>query len=250
VNIDNLTVISVVEHDRGLVDLMIKSVEKFTDPVPDFILCDNGDNGNLVERYAGKSNVMIVKNTPALSGGSNRHGDGLNKIFPLVKTTRTAIVETDCIVLRKGWDKLEFPTYKMLAAKKGEQAGQPFYHVCFMVFSTGLLKHGNGIDFRAGKDSTRGNRNYKLWEDVGWQIRDKVRIDQIKLLEFIDCKSGNGKFFNKDFQSDEFWLDGEPVVAHFGRGSNVAGKAIRKGFEHPEKQLERWKETALKIIGE
>jgi hypothetical protein len=118
-----------------------------------------------------------------------------------------------------------------------------------MIFGTQILKHDGMIDFRAGKDNTRENRTYKPWEDVGWQIGEKIRLDQVKLLEFVDCKSGLGKFFNKDFQSDEFWLDGEPVVAHFGRGSNVAGKAIRKGFEHPEKQLERWKETALKIIG-
>lgn len=248
----DLTVISVVENDPGLLELMLASVCRFTHPVPKFIICDN-TNGSNEERIK-KANTVgadieIVNNAPSMSGGSMRHGHGLNRIFPLVKTTRTAIIESDCIVLKNDWDKLDMPTYKMLAALKGKQAGQPFYHICFMVFSTGILKHGNIVDFMPGQESNRFNRTFKPWEDVGWQIRNKVRDDQVKLLTFIDCKSGSGRIFSKDFQSDEFWLDNEPIVAHFGRGSNLGGKAVRKGFEHPTKQLERWKNIALKNIG-
>lgn len=247
----NLTVLTVVENDPGLLELMIRSVLRFTYPKPKFIICDNGNNDERIRNAFGEyNNYNIVKNKPNLLGGSNRHGSGLSKIFPLVDTPKTAIVENDCIVLCKGWDDVAFPDYKMVAAKKGELAGQPFYHVCFIVFSTGLLRHDSIIDFRAGQDGNRSNRTYKPHEDVGWAIRKKVRADQVQLLDFIDCKLGTGKYFNDTFQSDEFHLNGVPLAAHFGRGSNIEGKANRKGFDTPKKQLDRWKEIAESILRE
>lgn len=247
-NNDDLTVLTVVENDCGTLDLLISSIYKFTSPTPQIIICDQGNNGSVMSKYKNDKNITIVKNKPTMSGGSNRHGEGLNKIFSLVTTEKTAIIESDCILLRSGWEYLDFPKSKLVAAKKGELAGQPFYHVCFMVFSTKLLKHSGAIDFRPGKDGKRSNRSYKAHEDVGWQIRNKVRPDEVSLMEFRDCKEGNGFFFDKTFQSDELWYGGQPTVAHFGRGSNLAGKAIRKGFKHPKEQLEEWKKIAEGII--
>src|SRR5690242_6141825 len=119
----DLTILTVVEHDSGTLDLMISSVRKFTQPHPKFIICDNS-NGKapVLDKYRKDPNITIINNSPKLSGGSNRHGDGLNKIFSLVDTSRTAIVESDCIVLCNGWDDINFPKYKMVAAKKGELA--------------------------------------------------------------------------------------------------------------------------------
>lgn len=248
---NDLTVISVVEDDDGLLELMIKSVLKFTNPTPKFIICDNGNgkNANRIEKAFGDyKDYKIVNNNPILQGGSNRHGDGLNKIFSLVDTQKTAIIESDCVVLCNGWDKIDFPKYKMLAAKKGDLAGQPYYHICFLVFSTGLLKHNGIIDFCAGKEGNRSNRNYKPHEDVGYKLRDKIGINQVQLLEFVDCKENKGKIFNGSFQSDEFWLNGKPLLAHFGRGSNLGGKTVRNGYLSHKEQLARWKNIALEII--
>ena len=247
-NKNDLTVITVVENDKGLLDLMIQSVYKFTNPKPKIIICDQGRNGKKLDKYRNDENITIVPNKPDLQGGSNKHSSGLNKIFPMVKTTRTAIVESDCIILREGWDDIYFPKYKMLASKKGEIAGHPFYHVCFMVFSTNLLKHNGIVDFRPGKEGNRSNRPYLSHEDVGWSIRNKVDPKEVKLVDFVDCKSGKGYYFNEGFQSDEFWVDGLPTIAHFGRGSNLAGKAVRKGFKSSQEQLKEWKKIAERII--
>ncbi len=46
---------------------------------------------------------------------------------------------------------------------------------------------------------------------------------------------------DSSFQSDEFWKGGVPVVVHFGRGSNIGGKANRKNFPSHSKQLAEFK---------
>ena len=244
----DLTVITVVENDAGLVDLMIESVKKFTNPCPRFIICDNGNNKDTLAKHADDPNITVFSNKPTMAGGSNRHGEGLNAAFEFVNTPRFAVIESDCIVLKEGWDTVGFPKSKLLAAKKGELAGQPFYHVCFLVGSTRLLRHGEKIDFRPSKPGKRANRPYKPHEDVGWQLRKYVRPDEVKNMTFVDCKTGEGRYFDSSFQSDEFWVDGEPVLAHFGRGSNLGGKAIRKGFKHPKEQLEEWKVVAKALL--
>jgi hypothetical protein len=236
----NLTILTVVENDKGLLDLMLRSVAKFTQPQPNIIICDQGNNGNLIEKYKYYPYITIVQNTPTLSGGSNRHGQGLDKIFGMVKTNKAAIVESDCIVTKQNWDIIPHPK-RAIAAHKGVHKGLELYHVCFLVFYTSDLQ---GIDFRPGNKRNRYNRSYGIHEDVGWQIGTKLDKKEIKLMEFVDCKSGKGKVFDSRFQSDEFWVDGCIISAHYGRGSNIGGKAIRKGFKHPSEQLKEWREVA------
>lgn len=239
----DLTVCSVVFNDKktNLFDLMIRSVIKFTQEKPYFIICDNG--GNDLSKYKSDPYFTIVKGQ-STSSGSLQHGESLNKIFPLVKTRRTAIIESDCILLTNGWDNIP-KQYKMLATKKGNN----LYHVCFMVFYTEVLKRNGLVDFRPGKDGNRTNRSYKSNEDVGWMINKKIKLNEIYPMDFIDCKSGNGKYFDDRFQSDEILCAGKSVIAHLGRGSNLSGKKIRRGFKHPSEQLKEWKEIAERIIG-
>lgn len=246
----DLTIVTVVENDPNLLRLMVKSVKKFTSPEPKFIVCDNsnGKNKTRIDDAMGDADFKIINNSPKLSGGSNRHGSGLQKAFDQVSTKRFAIIESDCILLDYEWDDIDFPKSKLLAAKKGELAGKPFYHVCFMVGSTNLLRHGANIDFRPGLKGKRSNRSYKGHEDVGHEVHKYVRPDEVKLMKFIDCKSGDGKYFDKRFQSDEFWIGSRPVLAHFGRGSNISGKSVRKGFKHPKEQLSMWKDIAEDIL--
>lgn len=247
----DLTVCSVVHNDNstGLFDLMVRSVRRFTKEEPQFIICDTSKNNNL-KKYKSLSNFTIIEKQSGATG-SLQHGESLNEIFKLVRTNRFAIIESDCIVLRNGWDEIGYPKYKFLASVKEEgcKAGREMYHVCFMVGGTRLLRHGKTIDFRPGQDGKRSNRSYKAHEDVGWQLYDKIKIaGAVNKMKFIDCKTGKGFFFDKRFQSDELWSGGQPTVAHFGRGSNIAGKAVCKGFEHPIKQLEEWKKIAEEIL--
>ena len=240
---NNLTVISVVENDKGLVDLMIQSLYKFTTPVPKIILCSNGKNP-ILDKYNEDTNIKIVENNPSIGGGSNRHGDGLNVAFKLVTTPKTAIVESDCVIVKSDWHEIDQP-FKVLVAKKCELHQIPYYYAAFAIFDTKIMR---GMDFRPGNDKTRGNRSYKPHEDVAWRMNGKINSSQIGHLDCVDCKSGRGQVLDNMFQCEEYWIRGKAVAVHFGRGSNLLGRANRKGFPNHKVQFDSFVKKMKMIL--
>lgn len=239
----DLTVVTVVENDNGILDLMISSILKFTSPTPKIIICSNKKNNPAVDKYSNVSNISVLYNSPKLSGGSNRHGSGLNLALKHVKTSRVAIIESDCVLTSSGWDNLDGK--KMLAAIKGRKSRE-LYHVAFMVFLASAL---SGMDFRPGNDNTRSSgKSYPMEADVGWRISEHIAENDVTKLDFIDCKTGNGNLLGSKFQSDEFCKSGKTLLLHFGRGSNIGGKAIRPGFPNHTEQLKKFKDIAGDVI--
>ena len=161
----DLTIITVAAYDKGFVDLMVRSVHKFTNPKPNIIICDNGGNGSVLSKYEAYDNVTVVTNeraskynkgNKAFRSTSKRHGIGLNVAFKHVNTKRTAIIEPDCAVLKNGWDKIP-DNYEMVACRKGVGAeGEHYYFPCFMVFYTKCLHRDGIIDFLPEFDSKEG----------------------------------------------------------------------------------------------
>lgn len=239
----DLTVLTVVENDIGLVDLMISSVRKFTDPEPYILICENGSKNSALDKYRSDPMIRIIPNSPKLTGGSNRHGSGINKLLPEIKTKRAAIVESDCIIVDSGWDKL---TTKVAASKKGTQANFPFYYAAFMVFDTNAVKQ---VDFRPGTDKSRSSgKSYQPHEDVAWQLGKYVKPEDVELVDCIDCKTGECQILDSRFQCEEYWRDGGVVAVHFGRGSNIRGKANRKGFSSHQVQLAEFKDVMHQLV--
>ncbi|KKM65587.1 hypothetical protein LCGC14_1489710 [marine sediment metagenome] len=252
-SISDLTVLTVVESDPGLLELMLRSVAKFTTPAPKVLICDNQNGGNNSRiKLACKNidiNVEIFENKPEFFGGSNRHGSGLNRIFKHVETKYTAIVESDVVVLSDDWHKID-PSCTVKASLKRNK--EHLYHMCFFICETEKLwKNDKLINFmpgnRKGKKKLSSGQNYEFDNDVGWRLCNYVNQKYVDLVGFIDCKGHDAKIF-KNLQSDEFHYDNNVIAAHLGRGSNLLSKAIRKGFKHPEDQLIEWKKKAEEIL--
>jgi len=238
---DDLTIVTVVENDCGIVDLMIKSVRKFT-VSPKILICDNGQNSKVLKKYKTDEDIIIISNTPTMKGGSNRHGEGLNKVISKVKTSRLAIVESDCVLVSNNWNKIG--NHVAALSKKATHKDKLLYYAAFMILDTKLAKT---IDFRPGNDKNRSYRSYKPHEDVAWRVGHNI-FDRIKSIDCIDCKSGNGQILDKTFQSEEYVIDNETVAIHFGRGSNLAAKSKRKGFDNHKNQLLKFKDIVEKIL--
>jgi hypothetical protein len=243
----------VVENDPGLTELMVRSVLKFTNPSPRFIFCDNtnGKNINKINKcFPDNLEPTIIKNEPNIIGGSNRHSSGLNAIFSLAKTKYVAVVENDVVVLNHDWYKIKNGCYSKASLKNGREQT---FHMCFFVAETKRLwKNRRPIDFsaggRKGKKPMVSGQNYEWDNDVGWRLCKYIKSNYVDGVDFVDCKSGQGQYFDGDFQSDEFHYKGKCIAAHFGRGSNIDGKAVRSGFKHPNEQLKEWKKIADGII--
>src|SRR3990167_1608886 len=208
----DLTVITVVENDPGLVELMVKSVLRFTEPKPKFIFCDNSGGKNHKRIQSAMKNFdqyEIIDNDPSIEGGSNRHGHGLNKIFPYVNTKYTAIVESDVAVLSRDWYKIS-SGFKA----KGASKAQHIYHACFFIFETEAFrnhpKNGRCIDFRPGKPHERkSGASYSKDRDVGWDLSNFIFLTDVDFMTFVDCNNTDATFGK--MQSDTFYYNGQLI---------------------------------------
>ena len=97
---DNLTICSVVYNDieTKLFDLMVQSVIKFTNPMPQFVICDNG--GNELGKYKNQSNFTIISNVESKSKGSLQHGESLNNKLNVIE--RTSVIAAGNQNIHKG----------------------------------------------------------------------------------------------------------------------------------------------------
>jgi len=234
---NDLTVISAVENEKGLVNYMIDSVLKFTNPTPKIIVSDNGRSRRFLDRYKDNPNITIVDSKPVIKGGSNRHAHGLNIAFVLVETKYTAIVESDCMILSENWAKMN-DKFKLVVAVKSETEGIPFYHIPFVLFETEALR---GISFSPKPGKKFG---------IGWEIPNYVSKEEVELLESRYCIKGNTRYFDKRFEkkSFELWRDGVPICAHFGRGSDLPRRGINSYGMNGNQQVHEWKKIAAQIL--
>jgi len=232
-----ITICSVAFNDQttDLFGHMVQSVLKFT-PNPKFIVIDNGNND--LSAYEGRDNFDI-RPCKANVRGSLQHGISLNVAFGYdgtfekIKTEYTAIVESDVVVLRDDWWKTD---HDLKAAIKVDA----WHHICLLVGKTSLLQN---IDWRPN-DSV--GRSFQPHEDVGFRLSNHAK--DVELMHFVDCKGPKAKLF-KGLQSDEFHdQNGNVLASHWGRGSNIGGKANRKGFPSHQEQLKKWKAIAQEAI--
>ena len=175
---NDLTVVTVVENDSGIINYLVDSVYAFTTPKPKIIICDNGRNGTLLDKYKDDKNITVVENPGCeFKGGSNIHGESLNKVLPMVTTGKTAIIESDCVVLSRDWNLLDTSKYKMSATIKPTKYGERHYYVCVMVFETGRL---NKMDWRPGTDKTRAHNKSYIKQDCGWRIIENIKPHEVQ----------------------------------------------------------------------
>jgi len=253
----DLTVITVVANDNGFVGNMINSVYRFTNPKPKIIICDNGGSDEYLAPYKDDPDILITKNIRAHKYNNNklfgntswRHGIGLNNAFVLTSSTRTAIVEPDCAVLKEGWDTIP-DGYEMRACRKGVGTeGEHYYHPCFMVFYTDALKRDGRIDWRpdGGDGIVIPNTNGKTYSDVAWKVYTKIPADKVDEFEDVRYNNERADKFHTDLShKTNVFIDsnGNIVGTHFWRGSELS----RRGDNAPvDKNL--WMSLVKEVVG-
>ncbi|HEX5187015.1 MAG TPA: hypothetical protein VFV86_09005 [Nitrososphaeraceae archaeon] len=246
----SFAIITVAKDDYGLIDYMIKSAEKYASNINQFIIVNNHDRNDVLKKYNNSSLIQVVPGRAKNSNSSIQHGSGLNKALPLITAKTTAIIEPDCVVLKKNFNLLP-DGYDMIAPVKGTDInGVNYYHPCLMVFKTSCLKK---VDFKAYnfKDKTGlplGNNH--VYSDTGWQISKYIKNNQVKQLKIVLSRAKERKIIPYDFghRTNEFWMDDEVFGLHFWRGSEPSRRqAIPKLGDWP-KQLSAWKKFLSEVI--
>jgi hypothetical protein len=178
-------------------------------------MCKNYPNVTVIH-----GNIKEIKG----KGPNYRHGHGLNLAFSLSKTNRTAIVESDCVVLNRDWDRIRKP-YFSKGIKKGSGINrEDYYYPCFVVFYSKCMKDKFGeIDFRPGPPDSgfQISKNGKLYNDVGWRMSNYIGKKDMDLLNIMRPQRDKCRYFDKRlaYKTFEIWEKNTPIVAHFGRGS-------------------------------
>lgn len=230
----SITVITVAQNDSGLVRHMIDSVNLHSKVNPKIIVCDNGGNKKFLDKYKSDSSIRIVKNKPKSRDAANIHGECLDKIFPMVDTKYTAIMDSDCVILSDDWATVD-SKYRIVTAKKGVKTIDKHYF-CFVVFETAALI---GTSFRP----VHARKDKKLPWDTGCMVSQKIYDNNIPIenLSVVKCGTGDGKVFGDRFpKSFELWRGDDPIVAHFGAGSDLPRRRTNKYGEGYPKQLKEW----------
>ncbi len=219
-----------------MLNYMIKSAFATSDNIEKVIICDNSGNKSL-RVYRKDKRIVTVPGRNKSTNSSLNHGAGLNRAMLVVNTELVAIIEPDVLLLNKGWSVLP-DGIDLRACVKTTYSGVPCYYPSFMVGRTKKLKN---IDFRPGGKGLKYATG--AYNDTGWRISlEKLSVEN---LEHKSCLRGECDFIPNgvwDKRTNEFWLNGSPIAAHFWRGSEPARRGVRY-----KQEIKLWRNIATKI---
>jgi hypothetical protein len=240
INSSDLTVLSVIEGSVGLAALMVESIERFTKPSPSIIVANQNINKITKNTFEKNPIIKVVDSLPGKTKNTSlRHARGLNTIMPHVNTTYSAIVESDCVVLREDWFDFDTDKYDMMASLKCNQLGEEQYHVCFLVFKTELLK---GMDWSPSEATKPRDTGHRIFSHIGG------KTERIKYLQIKSKKQA--RIFQQGFEYKTFEAykdDGMPIAAHFGRGSDLGRRPTNK-LGVAKLQVREWSKTYREFV--
>lgn len=219
----------------ALLELSIASIYCKTDNLVELVVIDNGStNGNLelLDQLADKYGRMrVIRNQQKREGGSFGKGEGLNIVLPLLKAKYSSFFENDGFMIKEHWDTvlteyLEEKNLLIMGNEYPRKVDQVISEVftTFSVFKTARLQSLD-VDFLPKGDGP----NFTLGSDTGWELHEKIPEHLAEQFEFHSGRRGNAKIFTC-LGMAEYWVKGEPLFAHFGRGAGHSSRMKTGGY--------------------
>ena len=122
---NKITVLLVNYNTSKFIEILLYSLQKLTFNSYKVIICDNGSKdieilklSKVVTKY---KNIDIIFRLQSKIG-SVAHGEALDVLIKKVRTKYTVIMDTDCVLLMKYWDKY------MIIQMKSFALGGPVIH--------------------------------------------------------------------------------------------------------------------------
>lgn len=238
---NNFLITVVIPHYNAsrFLEVSLNALQKLTKSKFKVIICDNG-SGYLEKRKLKKitnkyKNVELLfrKQSAPTSMG---HAEALNILIEKINTPYGVILDSDAILLKKGWDEILINQIdnktKIIGCPPVKNPIKPtnFPSVYATLFDSKAFKSLK-IDMRP--------KNLAIGLDTGWEMQEKFlkKGYQAKVLEIRSTKEyKNGPF--KDVICVECYFNDKLMASHFGRGSTL-GMA---------KYYKRWRIPVIKTI--
>ena len=206
-----ISVIAVNRNNLEWLELLVKSVRKFTLQAYETIIVDNGSVDGSVAWLKAQDDIRSVFNPE-----NRHHGPGLDQALTLAKGEFVMVLDGDAHLMAQDWDYLMLrayrsgPNVRLVAAKGGEDPAEPKckpIHACFQFFERRFfIDHHLSFVAREGHDV--GRKNYYDITALGYEV--------IRIPAGYDHYEADGppvKFYPGVY-GDIYYLEGNPFLYH------------------------------------
>ena len=186
-------------------ELLVKSVRKFTHLPYEIIIVDNHSIDGSVEWLGEQDDIEAIILTY-----NSHHGPGLDLGLKLVRSRYCMVMDIDAHLQSETWLEDLISLYgekkgrKLIAAKGGDPDApnaKPI-HACFQFFETEFFRK-NGLSFVPREGHDVGRKNYYNVVDLGYEV---MRIP-------AGYEKDRQKFYPGAW-GDNYYIDGKPVIYH------------------------------------
>jgi glycosyltransferase involved in cell wall biosynthesis len=202
-----ISIVTVSFNCRDWIELLVKSVRKFTAVPHELLVVDNGSLDESGLWLAAQPDVRLFPLTHNIG-----HGSGLDYGIARAKYKYALVLDADAHLQREGWeaDFLSLyesnPQTRLIAAGGGSReidANKPI-HACFQFFEREFFLD-NKMSFVPGQYDV-GRKNYYDVINLGFDVE---RI-------FAGAK------YYPDAYGDEYYLAGKPTIYHMWYSSRMS----------------------------
>jgi len=228
-----ITVCIVHFNDTDFVLTSLFCLQKLTKNSYCVFIKDNGSRKKnflrLAKEVKNYDNVFLSQQPEGFNlRGSMAHGTALNELVSKVETPFFAILDADCVFLKKNWDEILLSKINEKVKAVGTQAplskSQDFPLMFAILLETATFRKLN-IDFRP-KDVSQA-------QDTGFEMRGKYLSAGFSGINipFKNTREYKEGHFRDILGVDEYYLEREKDIfaSHFGRGATLGAAKYTKG---------------------
>lgn len=201
-----ISIIAVNYNTLPWLELLVKSVRKFTAYTHEIIIFDNNSSDGSRTWLEKQRDVRAT-----LFETNIKHGPALDFALHAARYPYCLVLDIDAHLQRSGWEEDLLTLYKSapdirLVAAKGtenpDQLGAKPIHACFQFFERQFFLD-NSLSFIARDGHDVGRKNYYDIKALGFEV---VRIGA--------GYEPNGEKFYSGAYGDEYYIDGKPTAYH------------------------------------
>jgi hypothetical protein len=221
-----ITVVTVHYNSFEFVRLMYESFIALTQNKFRMLVCDNGSRlihkNRLCGYFESRKDVELVFREQGRERASFAHARALDLLLSQVKTEYALVMDSDCVLLAKDWDRLMVDTMRCCEIigttsdkeHAGARIGGGTFPLPFAMFLRVRTFRSLGVSFMPG-EVAQG-------QDTAWQLKEAYTKRGLSSCVFdgYNTRTFRSGPFARLEGIQEYYYQGKLIASHFGRGSS------------------------------